>query len=128
SRAAADQRRGRAGRTEPGICYRLWAAAADGALAPFAKPEILSADLSGFVLDLAAWGVADPAELAFLDQPPAPALKEARALLQSIGALDGDGRITEGGKAIAKLPLPPRLARMAISAARAGEAELASRI
>jgi ATP-dependent helicase HrpB len=128
SKAAADQRRGRAGRTEPGICYRLWEAAADGALAPFARPEILSADLSGFALDLAAWGVADPSGLALLDAPPAPALAEARALLSAIDALDAAGRITEQGKAIAGLALPPRLARMVIAAARQGEAELASRL
>jgi ATP-dependent helicase HrpB len=128
SKAGADQRRGRAGRTEPGICYRLWEAGANGALAPFARPEILSADLSGFLLDLAAWGVSDPSRLAFLDAPPAPALKEARALLMATGAFDEAGRITEEGKAIARLPLPPRLARMVISAARRGHADLASRI
>jgi ATP-dependent helicase HrpB len=128
SKAGADQRRGRAGRTEPGVCYRLWEEAANGAFVPFAQPEILSADLSGFVLDLAAWGVADPAKLAFLDAPPAPALKEARALLAAIGALSPDGRIAEEGKAIARLALPPRLARMVIAAAREGHADLASRI
>jgi ATP-dependent helicase HrpB len=128
SKASADQRRGRAGRIEPGLCYRLWEAAANGALAPFTQPEILSADLSGFVLDLAAWGVADPAKLRFLDPPPTPALREARALLTTIGALQADGRITDEGKAIAKLALPPRLARMTLAAARQGEADLASRI
>ena len=128
SQAGADQRRGRAGRTEPGVCYRLWEVAANGALAPFARPEILSADLSGFVLDLAAWGVSDPAKLAFLDPPPAPAMSEARALLGAIGALEADGRISEAGKAIARLPLPPRLARMVIAAARRGYGEVASRV
>ncbi|MGD0723429.1 MAG: ATP-dependent helicase C-terminal domain-containing protein, partial [Roseiarcus sp.] len=98
------------------------------ALVPFATPEILSADLSGFTLDLASWGVSDPARLAFLDMPPAPALNEARALLRAIGALDVEGRITEAGRAIAKLPLPPRLARMVLAAAARGEAELASRV
>jgi ATP-dependent helicase HrpB len=128
SRAGADQRRGRAGRTEPGVCYRLWEAGADGAMAPYAKPEILAADLSGFMLDLAAWGVSDPNRLAFLDPPPAPALSEARALLGAIGAIDAEGRITQTGKAIAKLPLPPRLARMVVAAASRGEANLAARI
>jgi ATP-dependent helicase HrpB len=128
SRAGADQRRGRAGRTEPGICYRLWEAGANGALAPFARPEILSADLSGFLLELVAWGVSEPAKLAFLDAPPAPALAEARALLTTIGALDASGRISEEGKAIARLPLPPRLARMVLSAARQSHAELGCRI
>jgi len=77
SRAAADQRRGRAGRTEPGVCYRLWDEPQTAALEAANKPEILAADLSGFVLDLAHWGVRDPAALDFLDPPPAPALAEA---------------------------------------------------
>jgi ATP-dependent helicase HrpB len=128
SRAGADQRRGRAGRTEPGVCYRLWEEAGNGALRPFARPEILSADLSHFLLDLAVWGVADPSTLAFLDPPPAPALAEARALLTAIGALNDAGRITEEGRAIAKLALPPRLARMVVDAAAAGQAALAGRI
>ncbi|WP_103123091.1 ATP-dependent helicase HrpB, partial [Methylopila sp. Yamaguchi] len=87
SRAAADQRRGRAGRTEPGVCYRLWEEAATQSLPPFAEPEILASDLSGFMLDLAAWGVSDPASLAFLDPPPKAAVAEARALLAGLGAL-----------------------------------------
>ena len=126
SRAAADQRRGRAGRTEPGICYRLWEEAATGALEPFARPEILSADLAPLLLDCAAWGVADPATLAFLDSPPVPAMKEARALLAAIGALDADGRMTPEGRALQALPLPPRLARMVLVAARFGQAGLAA--
>jgi ATP-dependent helicase HrpB len=127
SRAGADQRRGRAGRSEPGVCYRLWEEAANGGLAPFARPEILSADLSGFLLDLADWG-ADSSSLAFLDPPPAPALAEARALLQAIGALDAGGRITGEGRNIAKLALPPRLSRMVVDAARRGEGERAGRL
>lgn len=126
SRAAADQRRGRAGRTEPGVCYRLWDEAATGALEPFARPEILSADLSPLLLDCAAWGVADPTTLTFLDPPPAPALKEARSLLAAIGALDADGRITSDGRALQALPLPPRLARMVVAAARFGQAGAAA--
>ena len=128
SRAAADQRRGRAGRTEPGVCYRLWEEAATGALEAFARPEILSADLSPLLLDCAAWGLSDPTALAFLDPPPAPALKEARALLASIGALDADGRITPDGRALQSLPLPPRLARMVVAAARFGQASAAAEL
>jgi ATP-dependent helicase HrpB len=128
SRANADQRRGRAGRTEPGVCYRLWEEAANGGLQPYAAPEILSADLSGLALDCALWGVADPSQLAFLDPPPRPALKEALALLTEIGALDGDGRITDEGRAIASLALPPRLARMVADAARKGVGGIASEI
>ncbi len=128
SRAAADQRRGRAGRTEPGVCYRLWEEAATGAMEPFAAPEILSADLCGLVLDLAAWGARDPASLTWLDPPPMPAVKEARALLRDLGALEEDGAITDEGRAIRNLPLPPRLARMVVDAARAGEAAQAAEI
>lgn len=122
SRAAADQRRGRAGRTEPGICCRLWEEAATGALEPFARPEILAADLAPLLLDGAAWGVTDPTTLAFLDPPPAPALKEARVLLQQLDALDAEGRITSTGRRLRDLPLPPRLARMVLVAGESGQA------
>ncbi len=88
SRAAADQRAGRAGRTEPGVAIRLWHQGQTAALAPFSPPEILEADLSGLVLDAAAWGVTDPTTLKFLDMPPKPALNEAKALLTRLGALD----------------------------------------
>jgi ATP-dependent helicase HrpB len=128
SRAAVDQRRGRAGRTEPGVCYRLWDAPQTASLPPYTQPEILSADLSSLVLDLAQWGVADPATLAFLDPPPLPALTEARALLRELGALDGDGRITDEGKALRALALPPRLARMIVDSHRLGAGEAAAEI
>jgi ATP-dependent helicase HrpB len=127
SRAAADQRRGRAGRTEPGVCYRLWDEPQTAALEPFARPEILAADLSSFALDLAAWG-ADADKLVFLDPPPRAALTEAKALLTALGAIDGDGRITAEGRQLRRLPLPPRLARMVIDAARFGQGTLAAEL
>jgi ATP-dependent helicase HrpB len=120
SRAAVDQRRGRAGRTEPGVCYRLWDEPQTTSLAAYTQPEILSADLSSLVLDLAQWGVSDPATLSFLDPPPAPALKEAKNLLAELGAIDSDGRITAEGKSLRALALPPRLARMIVDSHRAG--------
>src|SRR6266446_6615521 len=128
SRASADQRRGRAGRTEPGICYRLWDEPQTASLAPSNMPEILAADLAGTVLDLAHWGVADPASLAFLDPPPAAALAQAKALLGELNAIDQAGRITEEGKRLRALPLPPRLARMVVDAAAVDAAELAAEI
>jgi ATP-dependent helicase HrpB len=128
SRAAVDQRRGRAGRTEPGVCYRLWDEPQTASLAAYTQPEILSADLSSLVLDLAQWGVSDPATLAFLDPPPAPALKEARSLLRELGALDDDGRITAEGNSLRALALPPRLARMIVDSHRLGAGEEAAEI
>jgi len=128
SRAAVDQRRGRAGRTEPGVCYRLWDEPQTASLAAYAQPEILSADLSTLVLDLAQWGVADPSSLAFLDPPPAPAMKEAKSLLLELGALDADGRITAEGKSLRALALPPRLARMIVDSNRFGSGEEAAEI
>ena len=128
SRAAVDQRRGRAGRTEPGVCYRLWDEPQTASLAAYTQPEILSADLSSLVLDLAQWGVSDPTTLAFLDSPPAPALKEARSLLRELGALDGDGRITAEGNSLRALALPPRLARMIVDSHRLGGGEEAAEI
>jgi len=128
SRASADQRRGRAGRTEPGVCYRLWDEPETRSLVPFAQPEILAADLSSLVLDLAVWGVADPGKLAWLDPPPGPAVAEARSLLRELGAIDAGGRITMLGKKLAKLPLPPRLSTMIVAAAGEDQAGLAAEI
>lgn len=116
SQASADQRRGRAGRTAPGVCYRLWPEAATKGLAPRTTPEILQADLAPLALELAQWGVSDPRALAWLDPPPAAAYGEATALLRNLGALDENGRITRHGQAMARLPLHPRLAHMAIKA------------
>jgi len=128
SRAAVDQRRGRAGRTEPGVSYRLWDEPQTASLPAYTQPEILSADLSTLLLDCAQWGVSDPAQLTFLDPPPLPALKEAHSLLVELGALDGDGRITEEGRALRALALPPRLARMIVDSARFDYAEDAAEI
>src|SRR3954466_6122955 len=128
SRAAVDQRRGRAGRIEPGVCYRLWDEPQTASLAAYTQPEILSADLSSLVLDLAQWGVTDPASLSFLDCPPVPALNEARSLLRELGALDGDGRITAEGKSLRALALPPRLARMIVDSHRLGAGKEAAEI
>ncbi|MFG1320689.1 ATP-dependent helicase HrpB [Xanthobacter autotrophicus] len=128
SRAAADQRRGRAGRTEPGVCYRLWGEGETGSLAAFATPEILAADLTGLVLDLARVGVREPASLPFLDPPPAPAVSEARALLRLLGALDADDTVTALGRRMARLPLPPRLAHLVVVGADRGVAREAAEI
>ncbi len=128
SRAAADQRRGRAGRTEPGVCYRLWDEAETRALPAYADPEILDADLSGLALDLARWGAKDPAGLAFLDPPPSAAYAKARALLHRLEALTPDGVLTAHGKALSEFPLAPRLAHMVLKAAETGQAVRAARI
>ncbi|MBC6980668.1 ATP-dependent helicase HrpB [Caulobacter sp. 17J80-11] len=128
SRAAADQRRGRAGRTEPGVCYRLWEEPETRSLPPFARPEILETDLSRLALDLARWGARGPEGLAFLDPPPQAAWREARTLLQRLQALDAHGDLTEHGRALADLPLPPRLAHMVVEGAAAGAAGQAGRV
>ncbi|MDB5417788.1 MAG: helicase [Phenylobacterium sp.] len=128
SRAAADQRRGRAGRTEPGVCYRLWDEPETRALPAYADPEILEADLSGLALDLARWGARDPADLAFLDPPPAAAYAEARGLLVRLEALTPNGVLTPHGRALAEVPLAPRLAHMVLKAAGSGQGLRAARI
>ncbi len=116
SRAAADQRRGRAGRLGPGACRRLWSEAEDRALLPFTPPEILEADLAPLALDLAQWGVRDAGALPWLDPPPVAALAGARQLLAELGALAGDGGITAHGRAMARLAMHPRLAHMVLKA------------
>src|SRR6202000_353642 len=126
SRAGADPRRGRAGRTEPGVCYRLWNEGQSSALAAFDTPEILESDLAGLALDLASRGVTDPATLAFLDPPPKPAWAEAVTLLKELEALTDDGRITAEGETLARLPLHPRLAHMVHRAAEEGDAMTAA--
>ncbi len=112
SRASAEQRTGRAGRLAPGVCYRLFGRHTFNAMTAFSPAEILVSDLSALVLELAVWGVRDPATLAWLDPPPAAALAGARELLRSLGALDKDGRATETGRWMAELPVHPRIARM----------------
>jgi ATP-dependent helicase HrpB len=121
TRASADQRRGRAGRVGPGVCYRLWTEGEQAALVPHGVPEILEADLAPLALELAAWGVRDPAELAWLDPPPAAAYAQARELLTQLGALDDAGAITAHGRRMGSIGLHPRLAHMVI---RAQEMEL----
>ncbi len=128
SLAGADQRRGRAGRTSPGVCIRLWNEGQTAALGPFEKPEILAADLSSLMLDLAAWGVSDPGTLAFLDPPPGPAWAEAKALLTRLDAITPSGALTAAGKALARLPLHPRLAHMVIAGAEDGDATSAAEL
>jgi len=128
SRAAADQRRGRAGRTEPGICLRLWDEPQTQSLPAFAEPEIRSADLAGLLLDCAEWGTADPLALSWIDPPPPAAIDAARKELTALEALGADGRITATGKRLRSMPLPPRLARMVMSAADLGHAREAAEI
>ncbi len=112
SQAEADQRRGRAGRTGPGVCFRLWSASAHAALAPHAEPQILNEDLAPLALELAAWGATDAQSLRWLDPPPAAHLAQARDLLRRLDAIDAAGRITPHGRAIAALGAHPRLAHM----------------
>jgi ATP-dependent helicase HrpB len=128
SRASADQRRGRAGRTEAGVCYRLWEEPETQGLLAFADPEIRAADLSSLVLDCAEWGAIDLQSLRWLDPPSEGLVKATRAELVSIGALDETGQITAQGRRIRALPLPPRLARMVLAAAKTGSASRAALI
>ena len=120
SRASADQRRGRAGRTAPGVCYRLWDTHVHQGLIPFNRPEILSADLTPLVLELAQWGVNEPGELKWLDPPPESAVEPARDLLRQLDALDEKNRITDHGRRLLRGGIHPRLAHMVIRAKELG--------
>ena len=125
SRASADQRRGRAGRTAPGVCYRLWSESAHAALLPQAPAEILEADLAPLALELACWGADDPAALAWLDQPPPASVAQARELLTRLEALDARGRATPLGREMAALGVHPRLAHMILRGQALGLGPLA---
>lgn len=120
SKASAAQRAGRAGRLQPGICYRLWSEHQHNALLPFDPPEILTSDLCELALNLALWGVSDPQQLTWSDPPPLAALLEARRTLRLLGALDDGDRITAIGRRVAALPLPPRIARLLVAAIDSG--------
>ncbi|MCB9738207.1 MAG: ATP-dependent helicase HrpB [Deltaproteobacteria bacterium] len=126
SKASADQRAGRAGRTGPGRCRRLWSRAEHEAFAAYDPPEIARSELSALALQLLAWG-AQPETFAFFEAPPASALAAARTLLRAIGAVDAGG-LTAIGRACASLPLPPRVARVLVEGARHGRAGLAASV
>ena len=128
SQASAEQRRGRAGRLAPGLCYRLWREAEQAQLAPFNPPDMLEADLAPLALELARWGEADPAALSWLDPPPAAAYAQARTLLRELGALDAAGSITPHGREMSTLGLHPRLAHMMLAARARGRGALAAEI
>jgi ATP-dependent helicase HrpB len=125
SKASADQRTGRAGRIEPGVAYRLWSKVEHAARRPHLEPEISQVDLAGLALELASWGVHDARVVPFLDPPPARAVVEGVALLRSLGAVDGDGRITPIGSRMVTLPLHPRLGHMVVASRASGDGWLA---
>ena len=125
SRASSEQRAGRAGRLASGVCYRLWSETTQKGLIPQTLPEMRSADLAPLALELAAWGVRDADSLSWLDPPPEAAFNQARELLLELDAIDADGRVTETGRAMARLPLPPRLSHMLFAAEQLGLGALA---
>ena len=120
SRESADQRRGRAGRTGPGVCIRLWPEVLHASLPAHRTPEILEADLVPLALELALWGLSDPGKLAWLDPPPESKFRQAQGLLQELGAVDKQGRITGEGRTMAGLGIHPRLGRMVLEGRREG--------
>ncbi len=120
SRASADQRRGRAGRIQAGVCYRLWSEVEHAALPAQTAPEIVGADLAPLALELANWGIADPSALRWLDPPPSATFAQARDLLRSLDAISAEGRVTEHGRALARMATHPRLAHMIVRGAELG--------
>ncbi|GGY60747.1 ATP-dependent helicase HrpB [Marinobacter zhanjiangensis] len=128
SRAAAEQRKGRAGRVEPGVCYRLWSESEHQGLADYTPPEILSADLAPLALDLAQWGARDPADLEWLDPPPQAHWTQAVELLQWLDLLDGEGAITDHGRRARELGIHPRLAHMVVKGRELGYPKNAARL
>jgi ATP-dependent helicase HrpB len=127
SRASATQRAGRAGRLEPGVCYRLWSEAQHEQLAAYGSAEILQADLAGLALQLARWGV-EPEQLQWLDRPPVAAFTQARDLLQRLGALELDGRLSNHGQTMAELPAHPRIAHLLLRGQALGLADMACNV
>ncbi|MFZ5992640.1 MAG: ATP-dependent helicase HrpB [Deinococcota bacterium] len=125
TRDSADQRAGRAGRLGPGVCYRLWSPATQATLLPQRRPEILEADLASLVLELAQWGVRDVYALNWVTPPPAGAVRQARALLEELGAFQG-GTLTERGRQMLEWPTHPRLAHLLIESQRLGLEALAA--
>lgn len=128
SQASAAQRAGRAARQGPGVAYRLWEEVAHAGRPAFDPPEVVTSDLAPLALTLAQWGAGDPGTMAWLDPPPAAAMAAARASLQALGALDGEGRITAHGRAMARLPMEPALAHMLLFAAERGQADEAAQL
>ncbi len=116
SRASAEQRKGRAGRLAPGVCYRLYSSHDLKSMIPFTQPEILVSDLSPLVLEVAIWGIKDPHDLSWLDGPPLAAWDAGLRLLKDLGALDASGSVTSIGRVMARLPLHPRLSRLLVRA------------
>ncbi len=125
SQASAEQRRGRAGRLEPGVCYRLWSEGAHNKLPEYNRPEVLEADLATLALDIAQWGINDPGKLTWLDPPPPAHYEQARQLLQELGALDHNGAITAHGRRMSQLAMHPRLAHMVLMGMELGHGALA---